>query len=372
MKRYGAGRVAIIAFAAAAVVIAAVFGGGAAFGNSSGSMKLTAYFAQTIGLYEGSTVRILGVPVGKITKIQPQGTRVKVVMEYDGSHPVPANAGAVIIPPSIVSDRYVELTPAYTGGAKLADNATIPESRTAIPLELDQIFGNINQLNEALGPNGANKNGALSRLVDVGAANLQGNGDKLHTALQNFSQAISTLSGHKGDLFGTLTNLQKFTTNLASHDTDVRKLNADLAQVSTILAGNRQELDAALRNLAVALGQIGSFVRDNRSTLTTDVKQLTDITNILVNRQRDLTEILDDAPLGLQNLTLAYNATYHTLDSRGDFENAFGSPGNPTNPACYLYTAVTHQPCPNLGLPSALPTALSPSQEIMQLLGVGQ
>jgi len=372
VKRYGAGRVAVIAFAAGAVLIAALFGGRAVVGGGD-SMRLTAYFPQTIGLYEGSTVRILGVPVGKITKIQPQGTRVKVEMTYNGSHPVPAGAGAVIIPPSIVSDRYVELTPAYTGGPKMADNATIPESRTAIPLELDEIFGNINELNQALGPNGANKNGALSRLVDVGAANLKGNGDKLHTALENFSHAIDTLSGHKDDLFGTLTNLQRFTTNLASHDTDVRKLNQDLAQVSTILAGNRGELDAALRNLAVALGQVGGFVRDNRGTLTTDVKQLTDITNILVARQRDLTEILNDAPLGLQNLTLAYNATYHTLDSRGDFENAFTDPSNPTNPACYLYAAVTHKPCPDLaGLPAPAPSKLSPTQEIMQLLKVGQ
>ena len=370
MKRFISGRLAVIAFAVAVVLVAAFIGGRAVLGGG-GSKKLTAYFPQTIGLYQGSSVRILGVPVGKITRIESQGTHVKVEMTYDDKYSVPADAGAVIIPPSIVSDRYVELTPAYTGGAKLADGATIPESRTAIPLELDQIFGNLNDLNKALGPNGANKNGALSRLVDTSAANLKGNGDLLHQALTNFSHAVGALSDNRDNFFGTLTNLQKFTTNLANNDTDVRRLNKDLASVSTILADNRSELDAALRNLAVALNQVSSFVHDNRSTLTTDVKQLTDLTQVLVDRKRDLTEILDDAPLGLQNLTLAYNATYHTLDSRGDFENA-SDPSNPTNPACYLYTAVTKKPCPSLsGLPSSAPSPVSPSQQILQLLKVG-
>jgi phospholipid/cholesterol/gamma-HCH transport system substrate-binding protein len=91
--------------------------------GSSNTKHVTAYFNRVIGLYTGNDVRILGVKIGHIDSITPDGSRVKVVMSYDGNDKVPANANAVIVTPSIVSDRYVQLTPAYTSGGTLPDNA---------------------------------------------------------------------------------------------------------------------------------------------------------------------------------------------------------------------------------------------------------
>lgn len=363
-------RIRILTIAAAVVLLAAIAAAVALPGGSA--QHVTAYFPRTTGLYVGNDVRVLGVPIGKITKIDPQGTRVRVDMTYDSQYRIPADAGAALVPPSIVSDRYIELAPAYTSGPVLSDHAVIPEARTAVPLELDEIFSNLDQLNQALGPNGANAHGALSNLVNVGAANLNGNGEALHDALQGLSQAVTTLSNSRGNFFSTITNLQKFTATLVQHDQAVRAVNDDLAKTSQILAGDRTELDAALRNLAVALGQVADFVRTNRTALTEDITKLARVTAVLARNQREVTEIVDDAPLGLQNLSLAYDAQYQTLDSRGDSENS-SNPGNPTNPICLLYTSVTHQPCPTSPLhsgTSAPRVQLDPSSQIAQLLAL--
>ena len=82
---------------------------------------LTAEFPRTVSIYQGSDVRVLGVPVGKIDSVTPSGTDVVVTMHYDADVKIPANAKAVIISPSIVGDRFVQLTPAYTGGPVLAE-----------------------------------------------------------------------------------------------------------------------------------------------------------------------------------------------------------------------------------------------------------
>ena len=71
----------------------------------------------TISVYEGSDVRVLGVPVGTVTRVEPTGTDVTVTMAYDDDVKLPADAKAVIIAPSVVGDRYVQLTPAYSGRA---------------------------------------------------------------------------------------------------------------------------------------------------------------------------------------------------------------------------------------------------------------
>ena len=68
-------------------------------------------------------------PVGKVDTVSPSGTKVKVKLHYDAKYKVPADAKAAVISPSIVGDRFVQLTPAYTGGEQLENNAKL--GRTA-------------------------------------------------------------------------------------------------------------------------------------------------------------------------------------------------------------------------------------------------
>jgi phospholipid/cholesterol/gamma-HCH transport system substrate-binding protein len=298
--------------------------------------QVRAEFVRAVGLYAGSDVRILGVKVGEVTKVTPHGDRVVVDMEYDDKYAVPADAKAVVIAPSVVSDRYVQLTPVFKKGAKLSDGATIHLDQTAVPVELDRIFSSLNDLNVALGPKGANKSGALTRLLAVGADNLDGEGRNINRTLTDFSKAISTLSDGRGDLFSTVRNLQIFTTALATSDGQVRAFNTDLASVADQLAGERGELALAMKNLAIALGEVASFVKENRANLTTDIAGLADITGILAKQKDALAETLDAGPVALSNLQNAYNPSSGTLDTRDNAEQA----EDPGLYLCQLLTSV--------------------------------
>ena len=203
-----------VAVAATVVLLAAL---GWTILRPAGQYRVTAWFTQTVGLYPGSDVRILGIPVGSVTDVVPEGDRVRVDMLIDDDYDIPADADAVVLAPSLVSDRYVQFSPVYDGGEKMKDGAKVPLERTATPVELDQVYGALDQLSAALGPNGANKNGALSDLVDVGAANLDGNGEALNRTLTGFSQAVETLADHRDDLFSSLDNLQTFTSRAGHH-----------------------------------------------------------------------------------------------------------------------------------------------------------
>lgn len=280
----------------------------------------TAYFSRAVGLYQGSDVRVLGVRVGTVDKVTPQGDRVRVDFSYKPSVKIPASARAALVAPSVVSDRYVQLTPAYTGGPVLADGAQIPLDRTATPVELDQIFQSLDDVSVALGPKGANKDGALSRLLDVGAANLKGNGQAINSSVVDLSAAVGTLAGSSGDLFGTVKNLQQLTSALAASDQQVQAFNTDLEGVADQLSGERQNLSAALTNLSTALNQVAGFVKQNRAGLQTDLDSLAQVTGVLQHQQDALAQILDDAPVAVANLQKAYNPTSGTLDTRNDAE----------------------------------------------------
>ncbi len=280
---------------------------------------VTAHFPRTIGLYEGSDVRVLGVKIGRVDKVTPEGATVRVDLTYEKSHKVPANAKAVIAAPSLVSDRYVQLTPVYRSGAVLADGADIPLRDTAVPVELDRIYSSLNEVSVALGPDGANKDGALSELLDTGARNLDGQGKKVHSTIGDVADAVGTLSDGREDLFATVRQLQDFTTTLANNDANVRKFNGDLQIVADQLSGERGDLQKALDNLAVALSEVSSFVHDNRDELRQNVDGLTELSKTLVKQQDALREVLDESPVALANLDRTYNPKSGTLDTRNNF-----------------------------------------------------
>ncbi|HEY3558671.1 MAG TPA: MCE family protein [Kribbella sp.] len=289
----------------------------------------TAYFPRAVSVYPGSDVRILGIKVGEVESITPAGRSVRVKFWWDAKHKVPANAKAVIASPSIVADRYLQLTPAYSKGDVMADGAEIPLDRTAVPLELDQIYQSLNDLSVALGPKGANDQGALARLLDVSAKNLNGQGAKLNQTITDVSKLTSTLSGNSSALFNTIRQLQTFVSALAANDGLVKQFNSNFAAVSTTLAGERKDLGSALSLLATALGEVATFVKDNRSLVKGTVSQAAALSQILVNEKAAIAEVLDTAPLGLGNLARIYNPQYGTLDQRIN-------PGQLDDPATFV------------------------------------
>jgi phospholipid/cholesterol/gamma-HCH transport system substrate-binding protein len=302
--------VALLALVVAALVTF-VFNGGH-------QKTLTADFPRAVSLYQGSDVRVLGVPVGKVDSVTPSGTQVVVTMHYDAGVKIPAGAKAVIVSPSIVGDRFVQLTPAYTGGQVLADGARLTEQQTAVPLELDQIYSSLDDLTVALGPNGANSKGALTDLLDTTARNFGGQGAKFHRTIQNFGRLSGTLAENKDQLFGSVRELEGFVHTLSRNDKTVRSFNQSLAQVSGMLKGERGDLAASLHNLGIAMKQVSGFVHDNRAVLGKNITGLDQVTKILVKQRAALAETLQDAPLALNNLALTYNPQAGTLDTRAN------------------------------------------------------
>ncbi|MFW0795403.1 MCE family protein [Gordonia sp. CPCC 205515] len=278
-----------------------------------GTTKITATFARSVGIYEGSDVRVLGVAVGKVDSITPQGENVKVTMTVDRGIDLPADVRAVQIIPSVVADRYVQLTPAYSGGPKAPRDITLSKDQTMVPVEVDQIYASVQKLSTALGPEGANADGAVSDVITTGADNLRGNGAKLGTTIEQLSKAATTLSDSRGNLVDTIKNLNVFVGALRENDAQVRQFNTQMASFNQFLAGERTQLATALNKLSFALGDVATFVEDNRDQIGQTVKDLQPTTQALLDNKNHLKEILTVLPVTINNLINAYDAESGTL-----------------------------------------------------------
>lgn len=323
VKKTGGSRAVIAGVVIAALVVA---GGLWWLFTRAGSTEITAYFDKSVGIYDGSDVRVLGVEVGKVTSVVPQGDQVEVKMRVERGVDIPTDAKAVQITPSLVSDRYVQLAPAYSGGDAMADGAVIPRDRTATPVEVDEIYASIDELSDALGPNGANANGALTDLVNTGAANLDGNGEALGNSITQLSDASRTLSDSRGDLFDTVKNLQTFVSALAVNDQQVREFNTQLSDLTSFLDGERDDLGAALNQLSISLGDVAKFVADNRDQLVQAADGLVQPTQTLSDNKNQLVETLTILPLAISNLVNSYDAEIGGLSTRANLQNETQDP----------------------------------------------
>jgi phospholipid/cholesterol/gamma-HCH transport system substrate-binding protein len=275
-------------------------------------------FTSSIGVYPGSGVRILGVPVGEVDSVTPDGPLVRISMHLDPGVSAAADTKAAIVSPNLVSDRYVQLTGVYTHGPKLANGAVIPASSTATPVEIDQLYGSLLALTKALGPNGANKTGALSDLLNSSAANLSGNGGDIKKTITSLSSAVKTLDGSSTDIFGTVSNLSKFTSMLSQNNSALSTLTTELASVSGVLATDRQSFGAALHDLGSALALVQTFIKTNRTALKDNVDKLSEIAATLASEKTSLAQALQTAPLLTQNFKNAYDPSKNLLLGRGD------------------------------------------------------
>jgi virulence factor Mce-like protein len=277
---------------------------------------VTAYFERATGVYPGTEVRVLGVKVGKVTKVTPAGNVVEVTMAYDAEQKVPAGAQAVIIVPSLVADRYIQFTPVYRGGPALHDGATLSLSNTAVPVELDDANQAINDLTKALGPKGANAGGALSRLLHTSAQTLDGQGADFKQTLQDLAEVSRILSDNRGNATQTVQNLAKITQAMAASDQQIRSFSRNLASVSSTLNAEKTELRAAIRSLSVALREVAGFVKQNKAEIAANVQGLAQITGVLVKEKAALQQFLDKAPVAASNALGVYDPQDGSLHAR--------------------------------------------------------
>jgi phospholipid/cholesterol/gamma-HCH transport system substrate-binding protein len=300
----------------AAVLVLVLIGGVVAllrFSDQQHRIHVTAYFANSNGIFAGDDVRVLGVPVGKIDRIEPQPDRAKITFWVDDRYKIPANAEAAVISPAVVSVRAIQLTPAYTGGPVMADNAVIKREHTAVPVEWDDLREQLQRLTETLQPTQPGGVSTLGLAINTAADNLRGQGANIHDTVVKLAQAFSALGDHSTDLFSTVKNISIVVSALRSSTDLIRQLNQNLAAVTGLLSNDPGEVGNAITDLNSVIGDVRQFVADNKETLGTTSDKLASVTTALNQSLDDLKQTLHVAPTLLQNFANIYQPAQGTL-----------------------------------------------------------
>jgi phospholipid/cholesterol/gamma-HCH transport system substrate-binding protein len=312
---------------AATLVVALVVGVFVALGSTTQSRRIhvVGYFADSNGIFTGDDVRIMGVPVGKIDGIEPQPTRVKITFWYDEQYGVPADAKAVILSPSLVSVRAIQLTPAYDGGPRMQDGAVISQDRTAVPIEWDDFRQQLQKLTQTLQPTEPGGVSTLGAFVNTAADNLRGQGANIRDTLVKMSAAFSALGDHSSDLFSSVKNVSLLVSALQSITDLMRSLNTNLAATTGLLSNGPNEVGAAVAGINDVVGDVQTFLAQNRESLGTTSDKLASVSTALDESLDDLKQTLHVAPTTFSNFVNIYQPSQGALTGALSINN-FANP----------------------------------------------
>ena len=283
--------------------------------DTNRAITVTARFDNGAGLYVGNAVAVLGMPVGEVTAITARGSHVEVTMRVEGEVLIPADATAVTVSTSVLTDRHVEFTPAYRGGATLADHAQLGLDRTRTPIDFDRLLGAADGMAAQLA--GASPDtGPIARLLDVSAQIASGSGPELRATMNELSGALRL-----GDDEGART--QAAITDIVEHLAILVRAAADNDQVIREFGSATGQLSAVLAELGIGAGDTGAqivqimqqtddLLTQNSESLSSTVNNATTVTHALADYREEVAEFIDVTPLLLNN---AYNAI--DVDYRG-------------------------------------------------------
>lgn len=306
----------VIAIALAATVVLVAVGAVAVVPRlAPRQLTVTAEFEDAIGLYAGNAVSVLGIPVGKVTSIVSKDSYVEVRLAIDEGVDIPADAQAVTVSHSILTDRVVELTPAYRGGAKLKNGDVLGLTRTRTPVEFDRTLAMIDKLGKAL--HGDDKgHGPLGDLVNLGAEITSANGPNIKATLDKLSQALrvgSDKGAHsKRNIQAIITSVAELSQSAANNDAAIREFGSNLRQLSDILADEDLGSGSTGAKANQLLAEAARLLEGNRDALNSTFTDARTMTASIVDYRRELAETLDVGPMAADNL---YNVIDQTAGS---------------------------------------------------------
>lgn len=116
------------------------FGGG--FPLKPKGYRFHIHFSEATQLAQQADVRISGVPVGKVVKLElGPGKTTDATIQLDERYaPIPRDAHAVLRSKTLLGETYVELTPGRPSAGSLPENGTLSDAQVSKTVELDEIF----------------------------------------------------------------------------------------------------------------------------------------------------------------------------------------------------------------------------------------
>jgi phospholipid/cholesterol/gamma-HCH transport system substrate-binding protein len=256
-----------------------------------------AEFVDATGVVKGDDVRIAGVKVGSVKKIEiVDRTRALITFTVQESTPISEATHATIKYRNLVGQRYISLSQEVGDTKELAPGATIPVAQTSPALDLTVLFNGFKPLFQALSPDDINK---LSyEVVQV----FQGEGGTLEGLLAHTASVTNTLAARDQVIGDLITNLNEVLDHIGDRDNQLSQLITSFRTFVSGLKSDRKPILDSLNQISDLSVQTADLVSGIRAPFVEDIKQLRRFTENINRNKDELDRALQVLPIKLNKV----------------------------------------------------------------------
>lgn len=237
-----------------------------------------ASFAESGGLKANDEVRIAGVRVGKVEKVELDGDHVKVTFRIESDSGFGEDTRAEIKVKTLLGAMYLGLVPA--GSGQLEEGSEIPVERTSSPYDAVEAFSGLAETSERIDTDRLAE--SLTTLADL----TRNTPEEFRAALSGVSRLSRDIAARDEQINTLLKNLDRVTTVLDERDQDIVGLMRESDVLFRALVQRRESVHALLESTAVMSKELTILVRQSRADLKPALEHLKNVVAVL-NKNED-------------------------------------------------------------------------------------
>lgn len=237
-----------------------------------------ASFAESGGLKANDEVRIAGVRVGKVEKVQLDGDHVKVTFRIESDSGFGKDTRAEIKVKTLLGAMYLGLVPA--GAGQLEEGSEIPVERTSSPYDVVEAFSGLAETSERIDTDRLAE--SLTTLADL----TRNTPEEFRAALSGVSRLSADIAARDEQINTLLKNLERVTTVLDERDQDIVGLMKHSDVLFRALVQRRESVHALLESTSVMSKELTILVRQSRADLKPALEHLRNVVAVL-NKNED-------------------------------------------------------------------------------------
>jgi phospholipid/cholesterol/gamma-HCH transport system substrate-binding protein len=346
------------------LVVLAVVAGGFAYvsTNEKPTYTITAAVEQAPNLFEQGRVMVRGVEVGTIVSVEPRPDAVWVTMEIEETVDIPADANLTVVPITVISDRYVQLYPAYSSGPTMEDGDHIELADTTIPAELDDVLTQLEDLLGVLEPRGQRR-GPLAKLITALDEALEGRERDLAGTVEGSATVLENLADSSSDITPLIQNLDRLFAALANRSSEIGIVNERFQLVAESLLADQRNLEGTIENVTLLSEQGALLVEESGDQLADSFRRLRRVVDTVLAHEESLAQGMKWTNVIAQ----ALGETDASGRGRWAYTGRQAAPGTPR--AGYNYRIDTRDTigCERLGVVAGSLLVINPTASIDEL-----
>ena len=246
------------------------------------SYEVTAEFANAAGIQRDNQVRVAGIKVGQVKGIEIDGTKVLVTLEIENGIEIPEDAGAQIKLATLLGTKFVAINGAGGGGPFMEDGATIPLERTSVPYEIYQASSQGTDVVSKL--DGDALNNLLVKLTEV----VRGARTDVGHALEGLNELGGQLNAKEADFKALMAGADDLTKLLSDEGDEIVALIDSSNDVLSALAQQREEIQSLLESAKVMSAELTEVLQENRGNVDSILADLDSALTVLEGNIEDI------------------------------------------------------------------------------------